>query len=104
MDPDTHECQSTIDVGMALHLSSPCHGLVTVSPVTSPLTVWELTEPESDKHQHHKESIFPALFPQEERELEIARGETPCSIDGPCWCMLRPENMQLVFHMVHHST
>ena len=105
MDPDARERQRTLDVDMALHLSRARHGSVSVSPVTSPLTVREVNEPEPDTHRHHEESIFPTLFPQEERDLEIARGGTPCqtrSTDGPYRRVLTPDNMRLALDMEHH--
>ena len=109
MDPDARERQRTLDVDMALHLSRARHGSVSISPVTSPLAVRELPEPEPEPHmhRHHEESTFPTLFPQEERELEIARGGTPRqtrSSDGPYRRTLTPENMRLALDMEHHLT
>src|SRR6266404_5591049 len=51
-------------------------GSVSVSPVFSPLAVCECDGVEPDAHRHH-ENTFPTLFPQEEWELEIARGAPP---------------------------
>ncbi|KAI9434418.1 hypothetical protein H4582DRAFT_2112537 [Lactarius indigo] len=76
MDPDARERQRTLDVDMALHLSRARQGSVSVSPVASPLAIREHNEPEPDTHRHHEESTFPTLFPQEERELEIAPPNT----------------------------
>jgi magnesium transporter len=107
MDPDARERQRTLDVDMALHLSRARHGSVSVSPATSPRMIRELNDPEPATHCHHEESIFPTLFPQEERELEIARGGTPRqtrSIDGPYRRTLTPDNLRLALDMEHHLT
>ena len=104
MDPDARERQRTLDVDMALHLSRARHGSVSVSPVTSPLTIRELNEPEPDAHRHHEETTFPTLFPHEECELEIARGGTPRQprSDGPYRRALTPEDLRLSLDMAHH--
>ncbi|KAH8985458.1 hypothetical protein EDB86DRAFT_2335350 [Lactarius hatsudake] len=104
MDPDARERQRTLDVDMALHLSRARQGSVSVSPVASPLAIREHDDPEPDTHRHHEESTFPTLFPQEERDLEIARGGTPrqARTDGPYRRALTPEDLRLGLDMGHH--
>ena len=104
MDPDARERQRTLDVDMALHLSRARQGSVSVSPVTSPLTIRELDEPEPETHRHHEDSTFPTLFPHEECELEIARGGTPRQThnsDGPYQRPLTPHDLRLSMDMAH---
>ncbi|KAI9432501.1 hypothetical protein BJY52DRAFT_864891 [Lactarius psammicola] len=104
MDPDACERQLTLDVDMALHLSRARQGSVFVSPVTSPLAIWQHNDPEPDTHRHHEESTFLTLFPQEERELEFARGGTPRQTrsDSPYRRALTPEDLRLGLDMGHH--
>ncbi|KAI9453484.1 hypothetical protein BJY52DRAFT_1398511, partial [Lactarius psammicola] len=104
IDPDARERQRTLDVDTALHLSRARQGSVSVSPVTSPLAIREHNDPEPDTHRHHEGSTFPTLSPQEERELEIARGGTPRQTrsDGPYRRALTPEDLRLGLDMEHH--
>lgn len=105
MDPDARERQRTLDVDMALHLSRARQGSVSVSPVTSPLAIREHNDPEADTHRHHEEDIFPTLFSQEERELEIARGGTPRQTrsDGPYRHALTTDDLRLGLDMGRHT-
>ncbi len=66
----------------------------------------EHIDPEPDTHRLHEESTFPTLFPQEERELEIARGGTPRQTrsDGPYRRPLTPDDLRLGLEMGHHLT
>src|SRR6266404_7225787 len=104
MDPDARERQRTLDVDMALHLSRARQGSVSVSPVISPLAVCERDDVEPGAHRHHEESTFPTLFPQEERELEIARGATPrpARSDEPYRRALTPDDLRLGLEMGVH--
>ena len=100
MDPDARERQRTLDVDMAIHLSRARHGSVSISPEASPIKIREHIEHEPETHPHHEESTFPNLFLQEERELEIARGEIPpqVHVDDP----YRPNDLRQDLGMTHH--
>ena len=108
MDPDARERQRTLDADMAIHLSRARQGSVSVSPEASPIRIREHNEHESETHPHHEESTFPNLFLQEERELEIARGEIPVQVhvDDPYRAVLTPDDLRLRqdLGMTHHLT
>jgi magnesium transporter len=104
MDPDARERQRTLDVDMAIHLSRARQKSVSVSPEASPLKLREHDDHEPEIHPHHEESTFPSLFLQEEREMEIARGEMPrqVHIDDPYRGMLIPHDLRQDLGMTHH--
>jgi magnesium transporter len=106
MDPDARERQRTLDVDLAMHLSRARHGSVSVSPITSPLTIREHNdrEPETHPHHiHHDDTTFPGLFLQEERELELARGEIPSQVQNNNLYQpaLTPDDLRLNLDMAH---
>lgn len=103
MDPDARERQRTLDVDMAMHLSRARHRS---SPITSPLTIREHNDREPEPHPHHDDSAFPSLFLQEQRELELARGESPCPVhnDNPYRGALMPDSLRLDMDMAHQLT
>ena len=104
MDPDVRERQRTLDVDLAIHLSRARQGSVSVSPETSPLALREHDKCEPEIHPHHEGSAFPNLFLQEEREMEIARGELPrqLHIDDPYHGTLTPNGLRQDLDMAHH--
>jgi magnesium transporter len=104
MDPDARERQRTLDVDMAIHLSRARQGSVSISPEASPIKVREHNELEPETHPHHEESTFPTLFLQEERELEIARGEIPprVHVDDPYRAAITPDELRQDLGMTHH--
>jgi magnesium transporter len=109
MDPDAQERQRTLDVDLAMHLSRARHGSVSVSPMTSPLTIREHNDREPEMHlhhPHHDDATFPSLFLQEERELELARGETPSRVqnDNSYRHSLSPDDLRLDLDMAHQLT
>lgn len=104
-DPDARERQRTLDVDLAMHLSRARHGSVSVSPEASPVAMREHDDREPEiHHPHHEESSFPTLFLQEEREMEIARGELPrqLHIDDPYQGRLTPNDLRQDIDMTHH--
>lgn len=104
MDPDARERQRTLDVDMAIHLSRARQNSVSVSPEASPLKLREHEEREPEIPPLHEESTFPNLFLQEEREMEIARGEMPrrVHIDDPYRGVLIPHDLRQDLEMTHH--
>ncbi|KAI0252025.1 hypothetical protein BJV78DRAFT_385915 [Lactifluus subvellereus] len=106
MDPDARERQRTLDEDMAMHLSRARHGSISVSPITSPLAIREHNDCEPEPHPHHDDSAFPSLFLQEQRELEFARGESPCPVhnDNPYRGALMPDALRLDLDMAHQLT
>jgi magnesium transporter len=104
LDPDARERQRTLDVDLAMHLSRARHGSVSVSPEASPLVMREHDDREPEIHPHHEETTFPSLFLQEEREMEIARGELPrrLHIDDPYQGTLTPNDLRQDLDMTHH--
>ena len=104
MDPDARERQRTLDVDMAIHLSRARQNSVSASPEASPLKLREHEDREPEIHPHHEESTFPNLFLQEEREMQIARGEMPrqVHIDDPYRGVLIPHDLRQDLDMAHH--
>ncbi|KAH9988402.1 hypothetical protein BJV77DRAFT_931952, partial [Russula vinacea] len=104
LDPDARERQRTLDVDLAMHLSRARHGSVSVSPEASQLVMREHDDREPEIHPHHEETTFPSLFLQEEREMEIARGELPrrLHIDDPYHGTLTPNDLRQDLDMTHH--
>ncbi len=99
LDPDVRERQRTLDVDLAIHLSRARQGSVSVSvsPEASPLALREHDECQPEIHPHHEETTFPNLFLQEEREMEIARGEHPRQQHSD-----DPYHLPQDLHMTHH--
>ena len=106
MDPDARERQRTLDVDMAMHLSRARQGSVSVSSDASPHARREHKDHEPETHPRHEEGTFPTLFLQEERELEIARGELPrrVHIDDPYRGVLIPDDLRQDLDLTHHLT
>ena len=104
LDPDVRERQRTLDVDLAMHLSRARQGSVSVSPEASPLAVREHDDREPERHPHHAETTFPTLFLQEEREMEIARGELSrqLHIDDPYQGTITPNDLRQDLDMTHH--
>lgn len=104
MDPDVRERQRTLDVDLAIHLSRARQGSVSVSPEASPLALREHNDREPEICPHHDETTFPNLFLQEEREMEMARGEHPRQqhVDDPYQGTLTPNDLRQDLHMSHH--
>ena len=101
MDPDVRERQRTLDVDLAIHLSRARQGSVSVSPEASPPVLREHDDREPEIRPHHEETTFPNLFLQEEREMEIARGEPPhqLHVDDHYQGRLTPNDLR---HDLHH--
>ena len=104
MDPDVRERQRTLDVDLAIHLSRARQGSVSVSPETSPLALRERDERQPEIPAHREGAAFPNLFLQEEREMEIARGEPhrQLHIDDPYHGTLTPNDLRQDLDMTHH--
>ena len=104
MDPDVRERQRTLDVDLAIHLSRARQGSVSVSPEASPLALQGHEDREPEIRPHHEGTAFPNLFLQEEREMEIARGELPrqAHVDDPYQGTLTPNDLRQDLDMTHH--
>lgn len=97
MDPDVRERQRTLDVDLAIHLSRARQGsVVSVSPEASPIALREHDDRQPEIPPHNEGAAFPNLFLQEEREMEIARGEPhrQLRIDDPYHGTLTPNDLQ----------
>lgn len=103
MDPDVRERQRTLDVDLAIHLSRARQGS-SVSPEASPLALRERDDRSPEIPAHHEGNAFPNLFLQEEREMEMARGEPhrQLHIDDPYHGTLTPNDLRQDLDMTHH--
>jgi magnesium transporter len=103
MDPDVRERQRTLDVDLAIHLSRARQSSVSVSPEASPLALREHDDREPEIHPHREGTAFPSLFSQEEREMEMARGEPPrhLHVDDPYHGTLTPNDLRHDLGMTH---
>ncbi len=104
MDPDVRERQRTLDVDLAIHLSRARKGSVSVSPEASPFAMREHDDREPEIHPHPEDTTFPSLFLQEEREMEIARGDLPHRLhtDDPYQGTLTPNDLRQDIDMTRH--